>query len=88
MTKILEHRAVLTTWRKRLFYVWVVAAALAAIAVLIGGPIASTDGVDGTSAIALISPLAMLVFLVSGVTWLALLVLTHRSPYVDQPPPG
>lgn len=38
--------------------------------------------------IALISPVAMSVFLVSGLTWLALLVTTHRPRYMYQPPPG
>lgn len=82
------HRALLTKWRRVLFYVWVGAAIIAATAAMIGGPIMSTDGTDGTRFIALVSPVAMAVFIITGLAWLALLVTTHRSRYTHQPPPG
>jgi hypothetical protein len=86
MTSLTDRTELLTVWRRRLFYVWVGAAIIAAIAAMMAGPAVSTDGVDGTMWVALISPVAMTIFLVSGVTWLALLVFGHRSKYQHQPP--
>ena len=83
-----DRNDMLTRWRRVLFYVWGVAAMIAAVAALIAGPIASFDGASGTAAVALISPLAMFVFIVTGLAWLVLLVLSHRSKYTREPPPG
>ena len=86
MTSITDRRQLLTVWRHRLFYLWVVAAMVTAGAAMIAGPIVSSDGVDGTTWVALLSPLAMAIFLISSVAWLALLVISHRSKYLHQPP--
>lgn len=79
MTSITDRRELLTVWRHWLFYVWVIAAMVAAITAMVAGPLVSTDGADGTKWVALISPAAMLIFVVTGITWLVLLVLSHRS---------
>ncbi len=88
MGSLTTRGALLTKWRRALFYTWIIAAIVAAAAAMIGGPLVSTDGVDGTRFIALVSPAAMAVFLVSGLIWLALLVFSHRSRYTHEPPPG
>lgn len=88
MTVVPSRTELLTRWRRGLFYIWIGAALIAVFTAMIGGPLASTDGANGTSAIALIAPVAMAVFLLSGLTWLALLVLSHRSRYTSEPPPG
>ena len=74
-------------WRRGLFYTWIVAALVAALAAMIAGPIVSIDGAEGTSAVALISPIAMAIFIVTGMSWLVLLVLSHQSRYTREPPP-
>lgn len=86
MATITDRHELLTTWRRWLFYVWVVAAGVAAAAAMIAGPIVSSDGSDGTSWVALLSPAAMAVFVLTGITWLALLAISHRSKYQRQPP--
>jgi hypothetical protein len=86
MTPIPERRELLTAWRRSLFYVWVIAAIIAAFTAMIAGPLVSTDGAEGTKWVALVSPAAMAVFVVTGLAWLALLVSSHRSKYVRQPP--
>lgn len=69
----------LTTLRRGLFMTWIVAAIVVAALAMLAGPVASRDGVDGTSAVALLSPLAMLVFVVTGLAWLAILVLSRGT---------
>ncbi len=86
MTAFFNRNELLTTWRRGLFYVWVVAAIVAAAAAMIGGPLVATDGVDGTKWVALVSPAAISVFVVTGIAWLALLTIPHRSKYLHQPP--
>lgn len=86
MKPIINRNEVLTIWRRRLFYVWVGAAIIAASVALLAGPVVTADGADGTGWVALVSPAAMAVFLVSGLAWLALLVMSHRSKYLHQPP--
>ena len=86
MTSITERHELLTVWRQRLFYVWVIAAIIAGAAAMLAGPMISADGSAGTKWIALISPAAMGVFLITGLAWLALLVSSHRSKYLHQPP--
>jgi hypothetical protein len=82
-----DRSELLGRWRQLLFYTWVVAAMVALIAAAVGGPLTSTDGTDGTSVIAIISPIAMAVFLITGLAWLVLLVFYNRSPYEQRPPP-
>ncbi|MBU1210205.1 MAG: hypothetical protein KJ587_02910 [Alphaproteobacteria bacterium] len=86
MTSITGRRELLTVWRRRLFYLWVGAAIIAGFAAMLAGPIVISDGSDGTTWVALISPAAMAVFVISGIAWLALLVASHRSKYLHQPP--
>lgn len=86
MTSMTERHQMLSVWRRRLFYLWVAAAMIAAAAAMIASPIVIADGVAGTQWVALVSPAAMAVFIVTGLAWLALLVATHRSKYLDQPP--
>ncbi len=82
-----SRRNLLGRWRRGLFYTWIVAALVAALAAMIAGPIVSIDGAEGTSAVALISPIAMAIFIVTGMSWLVLLVLSHQSRYTREPPP-
>ncbi len=70
---------VLTTWRRMLFSTWIIAGLVAAAFAMIGGPIMSSDGASGTALIALVSPLAMLIFIVSGLAWLMLLISSKRE---------
>ena len=86
MTSLTDRRELLTVWQRRLFYVWITAALIAVIDAMFGGPIASTDETDGTMWVALISPAAMFIFLLTGFTWLVMLVLSHRSKYLRHPP--
>lgn len=83
-----NRREMLGGWRRALFYTWIIAAIVAALTAMIGGPVASTDGSVGTMWIALVSPIAMAIFLVSALAWLVLLVVSHRSKYTHEPPPG
>jgi hypothetical protein len=73
-------RNLVAGWRKALFVTWIVAASAAALVAAVLGPIVSADGADGTTLVALVSPLCMLVFLVAALLWLALLVLSARNP--------
>lgn len=86
MASIVDRHELLTTWRRGLFYTWVIAAIVAAATAMIAGPIVSSDGADGTTWIALVSPAAMAVFVITGAIWLALLAISHRSKYLSQPP--
>jgi len=86
MTSITERRELLTVWRRWLFYVWVIAAIIAAAAAMLAGPLVSVDGVEGTKWVALVSPASMFVFVVTGLAWLVLLVMSHRSKYESEPP--
>ena len=67
-------------WRRGVFWIWVVASIVVALIAMIGGPLVSTDGSDGTAWIALVSPIAMAVFVLTGVTWLVLLMFSRRQP--------
>jgi hypothetical protein len=77
MTTIDRHE-MLTIWRRRLFIFWIVVSAAIALFAIIGGPLLSTDGSDETRWVALLSPLAMALFVLSGVAWLVLLIASHR----------
>jgi hypothetical protein len=77
MTTIDRHE-ILTIWRRRLFTFWIVVSAVIGLFIVVGGPLLSTDGSDGTRWVALLSPLAMALFVLSGVAWLVLLVVSQR----------
>lgn len=80
----LDRKSLLTRWRRALFVVWIVTGIVAALLASVAGPIVSTDGSDGTAVIALISPLAMFIFLATGLAWIVLLVLSKRSERADR----
>lgn len=77
MDAISRHE-MLTMWRRRLFGFWVTASLLVAALAVVGGPMLSTDGSDGTAWIAVLSPIAMTLFVVSGLAWLVLLMRSSR----------
>lgn len=74
-----DRPTVIGPWRRILFRTWIVAGALVALIVLIGGPIVSADGADGTRWIAIASPIAMAIFILSALGWLALLITSRRA---------
>lgn len=74
----INRREMLTTWRRRLFVFWVAASILVAALAVVGGPVFSTDGADDTAWVALLSPIAMMLFVVSGLAWLVLLMRSSR----------
>lgn len=74
----INRHEMLTIWRRRLFGFWVAASLLVAALAVVGGPMLSTDGADGTAWIALLSPIAMTLFVVSGLAWLVLLMRSSR----------
>lgn len=76
----------LTTWRRRLFYVWITAAVIAFAIIGIAGPMEAVDGSAGTTWIALLAPIPSMIFAAAGIAWLTLLVMSHDSKYVNQPP--
>lgn len=78
-----DRKNLLNRWRRALFAVWIVTGIVVASFVSIGGPMVSTDGADGTAVIALATPIAMLVFMASGLAWMILLVLSKRNQSED-----
>jgi len=74
-----DRRTVIGPWRRIMFRVWVVAGAVVALIVLVGGPIVSAEGAEGTRWIAIASPIAMAIFILSGLGWLALLITSRRA---------
>lgn len=74
-----DRKSLLTRWRRALFAVWIVTGIVVALLATVAGPIVSTDGSDGTAVIALASPIAMIIFLATGLAWIILLVLSRRS---------
>ena len=67
-------------WRRRMFWIWIAASIVVALTAMVGGPLVSADGSDGTAWIALLSPVAMAVFILTGVTWLVLVFFSQRPP--------
>ena len=75
----ISRREMLTVWRRRVFYIWVAASIAVALVAMIGGPLVSTDGSEGTRWIAFVSPAVMALFVISGLGWLVLLMYSQRK---------
>lgn len=72
-------------WRRRLFGTWIVATAVIALYIGIGGPLANYFG-DGRAYFAIASTALMFFLLVTGFGWLILFVLAGppRHPRVTK----
>ena len=65
-------------WRRRLFWIWIVASGLVATYVGIAGPFASYF-TEGQRFVAVAVPALMFFMLATGFGWLVLLVFAHRE---------
>jgi len=65
-------------WRRGLFWLWIVASALVAVYIGIGGPLADYFGA-GRGPVAAAVPALMFFLLARGLGWLILLVTAKRS---------
>lgn len=78
MTAINQPRAV-AVWSRRLFVFWISLSALIALFAVVGGPLISIYGVVDTEWVAVVSPLAVALFLASGLAWLALSMTAQKQ---------